>query len=105
MWVQRLQFHCRSPWRVDPQPNELLESKVMSQKILVIEDNVEMCQNIASILKLGRYDVLTRNSGKNGIEQAHQIQPALILSAILIPHLDAYLLLIIFSQHLSTPHI
>src|SRR5258708_16256393 len=105
MWVQRLQFHCRSPSRVNPQPNELLKSKVMSQKILVIEDNVEMCQNIASILKLGRYDVLTSNSGKNGIEQAQESPPDLILCDIMMPELDGYGVLHILSKDPSTANI
>jgi DNA-binding response OmpR family regulator len=77
----------------------------MSQKILVIEDNVEMCQNIASILKLGRYDVLTSNTGKNGIEQAQQSPPDLILCDIMMPELDGYGVLHILSKDPSTANI
>src|SRR5260370_37470935 len=77
----------------------------MSQKILVIEDNVEMCQNIASILKLGRYDVLTSNSGKNGIEQAQESPPDLILCDIMMPELDGYGVLHILSKDPSTANI
>ena len=62
----------------------------MSHRILVIEDNIEMCQNIASILKLGRYDVLTSNTGKLGIELAQQDPPDLILCDIMMPERDGY---------------
>jgi DNA-binding response OmpR family regulator len=77
----------------------------MSQKILVIEDNVEMCQNIASILKLGRYDVFTSNSGKNGIELAQQTPPDLILCDIMMPELDGYGVLHILSKDPSTANV
>jgi DNA-binding response OmpR family regulator len=77
----------------------------MSQKILVIEDNVEMCQNIASILKLGRYDVLTSNTGKVGVELAQQSPPDLILCDIMMPELDGYGVLHILSKDPSTADI
>jgi CRP-like cAMP-binding protein/DNA-binding NarL/FixJ family response regulator len=77
----------------------------MSHKILVIEDNVEMCQNIASILKLGRYDVLTSNTGKLGIELAQQDPPDLILCDIMMPELDGYGVLHILSKDPGTSNI
>src|SRR5258708_39549998 len=77
----------------------------MSHRILVIEDNVEMCQNIASILKLGRYDVLTSNSGKSGIELAQQTPPDLILCDIMMPELDGYGVLHILSKDPSTANV
>src|SRR5947207_8247913 len=77
----------------------------MSSKILVIEDNADMCQNIASILKLGRYDVLTSNSGKSGIELAQQSPPDLILCDIMMPELDGYGVLHILSKDPSTANI
>src|SRR5258708_14873327 len=77
----------------------------MSHRILVIEDNVEMCQNIASILKLGRYDVLTSNTGKVGIEQAQQNPPDLILCDIMMSELDGYGVLHILSKDPATSNI
>ncbi|MBI1767572.1 MAG: response regulator [Bacteroidetes bacterium] len=77
----------------------------MSHKILVIEDNVEMCQNIASILKLSRYDVLTSNSGKLGIELVQQSQPDLILCDIMMPELDGYGVLHLLSKDPATANI
>src|SRR5258708_13134014 len=77
----------------------------MSHRILVIEDNVEMCQNIASILKLGRYDVLTSNNGKSGIDLAQQNPPDMILCDIMMPELDGYGVLHILSKDPSTANI
>ena len=76
-----------------------------SQKILVIEDNVEMCENIASILKLSRYQVYTANSGKTGIDSAQEIQPDLILCDIMMPDLDGYGVLHILSKDPTTANI
>ena len=77
----------------------------MSHKIMVIEDNVEMCENIASILTLGRYKVFTANSGKLGIEMVQQNQPDLILCDIMMPDLDGYGVLHILSKDPSTANI
>jgi CRP-like cAMP-binding protein/CheY-like chemotaxis protein len=76
-----------------------------SQKILVIEDNVEMCENIASILKLSRYQVFTANSGKTGIDSAQEILPDLILCDIMMPDLDGYGVLHILSKDPATANI
>jgi len=77
----------------------------MNNKILVIEDNVEMCQNIASILKLGRYDVLTSNNGKSGIEMAQTSRPDLVLCDVMMPELDGYGVLHILSKDPTTANI
>jgi len=77
----------------------------MSNKILVIEDNADMCQNIASILKLGRYEVLTSNSGKVGIEMVQESPPDLILCDIMMPELDGYGVLHLLSKDPATANI
>lgn len=77
----------------------------MSHKILVIEDNEEMCENIASILKVGRYDVLTSTTGKLGIELAEQNQPDLILCDIMMPGLDGYSVIHVLSKNPATVNI
>ncbi len=77
----------------------------MSYTIMIIEDNVEMCENIASILTLGRYQVYTANSGKLGIEMVQQNQPDLILCDIMMPDLDGYGVLHILSKDPATANI
>src|SRR5450432_3223826 len=77
----------------------------MQRKILVIEDNVEMCENIASILKLANYEVYTANSGRLGIELVQQVQPDLVLCDIMMPDLDGYGVLHILSKDPSTANI
>jgi len=77
----------------------------MGNKILVIEDDIELCQIIASTLKLGRYNVLTSNTGKLGIELAQENQPDLILCDIVMPELDGYGVLHLLSKDPTTANI
>lgn len=62
----------------------------MNKTILVIEDNTEMCENIASILELENYKVLTAPDGKLGVTMAQLHHPDLILCDIMMPELDGY---------------
>jgi DNA-binding response OmpR family regulator len=84
---------------------EEFKTRPAQYKILVIEDHEEMCDNIASILQLARYQVLTANNGKQGIELVHQHQPNLILCDIMMPDLDGYGVLHILSKDQATANI
>jgi CRP-like cAMP-binding protein/DNA-binding NarL/FixJ family response regulator len=77
----------------------------MNRKILVIDDNVEMCKNISSILKLANYEVATANSGQLGIELVQQTNPDLILCDIMMPNLDGYGVLHVLSKTPTTANI
>lgn len=70
----------------------------MESKILVIEDNVDMLDNIAEILELANYDVLKAKNGKEGINLAKKEKPNLILCDIMMPELDGYGVLKIVSE-------
>lgn len=78
------------------------KTRETQHKILVIEDHEEMCDNIASILQLARYQVLTANNGKTGIDLVQKHQPDLILCDIMMPDLDGYGVLHILSKDPST---
>lgn len=60
------------------------------KKILVIEDNQEMRENIEEILELAHYKVNTADNGKKGVEIAKQDPPDLIICDIMMPELDGY---------------
>lgn len=60
------------------------------KKILVIEDNQEVRDNIAEILELANYLVFRAENGKEGIVIAMQELPDLILCDIMMPVLDGY---------------
>jgi DNA-binding response OmpR family regulator len=77
----------------------------VTQRILLIEDNPEMAENIASILELAQYDVHCANNGKHGVSLAQQQQPDLILCDIMMPELDGYGVLHILRQDPETANI
>ena len=62
----------------------------MSSKILIIDDNKEVCENVHELLELAGYTTYTANNGKKGLELAHEHKPNLILCDIMMPELDGY---------------
>jgi len=60
------------------------------KKILLIEDNEDICNNTAEILELSNYTVITAENGKTGVEKAILEQPDLIICDIMMPLLDGY---------------
>lgn len=59
-------------------------------KILLIEDNPEIRENMAEILDLAGYEVYTAENGKEGVATAIREKPDLILCDIMMPVLDGY---------------
>lgn len=62
----------------------------MKKKILLIEDNADMRENIAEILELAKYIVHTAPNGKEGVRLAQSLKPDLIICDIMMPELDGY---------------
>ncbi|NML41861.1 response regulator [Chitinophaga sp. G-6-1-13] len=60
------------------------------EKILLIEDNKDIRDNLAEILELANYHVLTASNGKEGVTIALEQQPDLIVCDIMMPVLDGY---------------
>jgi len=70
--------------------------------ILVIEDNLKVRNNIAEILELSNYKVLTAAEGKTGVEIALKENPDLIVCDIMMPVLDGYGVLHLLNKHKET---
>lgn len=62
----------------------------MACKILVVEDNLHIQENMVEILEMSYYEVHTANNGKEGLEKAVKITPDLILCDIQMPVMDGY---------------
>lgn len=71
-------------------------------RILIIEDNQDIRENIQEILELDGYDVITAGDGKEGVKQAIETHPDLILCDIMMPELDGYGVLHILSKKEET---
>jgi DNA-binding NarL/FixJ family response regulator len=60
------------------------------KKILIIEDEAEMRRNLATVLRLEKYQPLTAENGCRGLELAQKEEPDLILCDVMMPGLDGY---------------
>lgn len=65
----------------------------MSDKIVVIEDNPDVRNNLKEILESAGYSVETAENGEIGLEVLKRTMPDLILCDIMMPELDGYGLL------------
>ncbi|WP_297765309.1 response regulator [uncultured Muriicola sp.] len=60
------------------------------KKILLIEDNKDVCENTADILELSNYEVATAENGRVGVDKVRTFKPDLILCDIMMPVMDGY---------------
>lgn len=59
-------------------------------KVLVIEDDDDIRQNIEEILGLAQHEVATASNGKEGVEKAHKDHHDLIISDVMMPLIDGF---------------
>lgn len=80
----------------------------MSSKLLLIEDEDTLRENIAELLILNGYQVSTAKDGQQGLSQAALDPPDLIICDIMMPLLDGYQVLAVIrstSALVRTPFI
>lgn len=75
------------------------------KKILVIEDNREIRENLAELLRLASYEVYETENGKQGMEMALKTRPDLVLCDIMMPVLDGYGVLLMLQKNPITANI
>src|ERR1700745_1655447 len=76
------------------------------KRILLIEDNQDVRENIAEILELANYEVLQAENGKTGVELAQKHpKPDLIICDIMMPVLDGYGVIHLLSKNQETASI
>lgn len=68
------------------------------RKILIVEDNGDVRENISELLELSGYSTITAENGKSGVELAEALLPDLIICDIMMPEMDGYEVL----KHLTT---
>lgn len=74
----------------------------MQSKILIIEDNLEMRENIEEILELSGYDVESAENGKEGVKLALSNLPDLVICDVMMPIMDGYETLYVLSKNPKT---
>lgn len=71
----------------------------MKGKILIIEDNLDVRENLNELLTLSGYQTIIASDGKEGVQAALEGGPDLILCDIMMPELDGYGVLRILSKN------
>jgi CRP-like cAMP-binding protein len=71
----------------------------MSKKIVLIEDNTAVRENIEEILELAAYKVHSAPNGKKGVDLVLKEHPDLIICDIMMPELDGYGVLHMLSKN------
>ena len=65
----------------------------MGKKILIIDDNADVCSTVSEFLGKKGFTAITATSGKEGIRTAHKLKPDLILLDIMMPKMDGFAVL------------
>ena len=75
------------------------------KKILIIEDNFDVRENLSEILELSNFETVTAKNGKIGVQKALSEIPDLILCDVMMPELDGYGVLNILGKKPKTAEI
>lgn len=62
----------------------------MNEKILIIDDEKDLVENIILLLKFKGYNVFSAENGKEGIKLAKLLLPDLIICDIMMPDINGY---------------
>ena len=57
-------------------------------RVLIIDDDDLMLSVLGEILESGGYEVTATNSGERGIELFGRLNPALVITDLIMPHTD-----------------
>lgn len=75
----------------------------MSEKILVVEDEISLQETLAYNLKRQGYEVQTAGDGSAALQIARQTRPDLIILDIMLPGMDGFEVCRILRQEMTTP--
>lgn len=62
----------------------------MSEKILIVDDDIDSLKLIGLMLQRHGYEVVAANAGQQALSKAHADQPDLIILDIMMPDMDGY---------------
>jgi DNA-binding response OmpR family regulator len=75
----------------------------MTERILVVDDEISLQETLSYNLKKQGYDVETTGNGTEAIELARQNKPDLIILDVMLPGLDGFEVCRILRREMSTP--
>lgn len=75
----------------------------MTDKILVVEDEINLQETLAYNLKLEGYSVQVSGNGREGLEIARSWQPDLMLLDVMLPEINGFEILKILRREMDIP--
>jgi DNA-binding response OmpR family regulator len=74
-------------------------------KVLIIEDEVKLRENITELFETQQYQIATADNGKSGYDRALKFAPDLIVSDVIMPEEDGFELLLKLKNNPATEFI
>jgi CheY-like chemotaxis protein len=68
----------------------MMSSTRSAARILVVDDNVDLAQGLARMLRILGYQVQVAHDGPSGLDLARQLNPEFIVLDIGLPGMDGY---------------
>ncbi|HEX9942031.1 MAG TPA: ATP-binding protein [Thermoanaerobaculia bacterium] len=92
---QGSEFAVRLPARLPveaalPAAEPAVPTAVRPLRVLVVEDNLDAAESLATLLRLWNHDVAVVHDGRTALEAAREQQPEVVLLDIGLPGLDGY---------------
>ena len=72
--------------------------------VLLVDDNADMREYVRSLLA-GRFEVVSKENGRQALEEIGRHQPALVLTDVMMPEMDGFALLAALRQNPATASI
>jgi DNA-binding response OmpR family regulator/two-component sensor histidine kinase len=72
------------------------------EKILIVEDDIEVRENLVEVLELNNYSVLQAQNGLDALEVLKTTIPDLVISDVMMPKMDGHDLIKIMQKNLHT---
>ena len=63
-------------------------SQWQTKKILVVDDDTNICELLRLYLTKEGYQVTTANDGEEGLEKFNQLKPDMVLLDVMMPRMD-----------------
>jgi CheY-like chemotaxis protein len=73
-----------------PEPHERHEASAAGLRVLVVDDNRDVADTTATILRLSGCDTHVAYDGRTGLDAVERLQPDAVLLDIGLPGLDGY---------------
>ena len=61
-----------------------------NEKILVVDDDANICELLRLYLTKEGYQVTTANDGEEGLDKFNQVKPDMVLLDVMMPRMDGY---------------